>query len=78
MENNSQLCSMLGATKLEAFRNFCNINITFKETALEDASQEKRLKVMAGWIPLLETIFASPSLGSKHHRPGFSRTTAGC
>ena len=29
---------------------------------------------MAGWTPLLETLFASLLLSSKHHCPGFSPT----
>lgn len=69
---------MLAVTKLEAFRSFCNINIIFEEIALEDSSQDKRLKVIAGWIPLLETGFVSLSLGSEHHCPGFSPATVEC
>jgi len=68
---------MFGATELEAFRNICNINITCKETALEDPSQDNRLKVMAGWIPLLEMLFASLLLGRKDRCPDFSHITAG-
>lgn len=44
MENSSQLCSMLGTTEMKAFRNFWNINTTCKEMALEDVSQDKKVK----------------------------------
>lgn len=73
LESNSQHWPMLGATKLEALRNFCNINITFKEMTLQDPSHDKRLKLKKKWqhgydcwkpfLPLSHSVVSTTAQG---------------